>query len=344
MRTAWPQSPNSPMKTALVLTSIHAPNPAMQALADGCVTHGWDMFVAGDTKSPVHFQLDGCRFLSTAAQRESGYSLGLLAPVESYTRKNIGYLEAIRNGARVIVETDDDNHPRETFWTERKELMECRTVHAHQWVNTYRYFTSDFIYPRGLPLPVARHDVPHPEDTALKSCPIQQGLADEDPDVDAVYRMLYPLPFRFKADQLPVWLGPGAWCPFNSQNTTFAADVFPLMYLPAHCNFRMTDIWRSFVAQRVLHARGQGIMFHGATVWQERNDHNLHRDFIDEIPGYTHNESIRKELMALEFGKTESLRPMMERCYERLIARGWVGASEEPLLIAWFDDLEAIHP
>lgn len=29
------------------------------------------------------------------------------------------------------------------------------------------------------------------------SCPIQQGLADENPDVDAVYRMTLKLPIKF---------------------------------------------------------------------------------------------------------------------------------------------------
>ena len=54
----------------------------------------------------------------------------------------------------------------------------------------------------------------------------------------------------------------------------------------------MTDIWRSFVAQRVIH-QGHGILFHGRTVWQERNEHDLHRDFIDELPGYPQRTDAR---------------------------------------------------
>ena len=93
----------------------------------------------------------------------------------------------------------------------------------------------------------------------------------------------------------------GAWCPFNSQNTTFFRKVFPLLYLPAHCSFRMTDIWRSFVAQRILHHLGHPVLFHEATVWQERNDHCLHRDFLDEVPGYQNNHAIREALIRLDF-------------------------------------------
>src|SRR5438270_335676 len=75
-------------------------------------------------------------------------------------------------------------------------------------------------------------------------CPIQQGLADENPDVDAIYRLAFPLPLTFRTDRR-IALGGSAWCPFNSQNTTWTREAFPLLYLPSYCSFRMTDIWRS---------------------------------------------------------------------------------------------------
>ena len=327
------------MSTALVITSINAPNKALQQLASGCVEHGWDFIVAGDGKSPADFALEGCRFLSLTDQRQSGFALGTVCPERSYTRKNIGYLDAIRAGASVIVETDDDNHPREEFWRARELKKDCRKVATDDWVNAYRYFTRDFIYPRGLPLTHARREAPRPGPFKNVECPIQQGLADNDPDVDAVYRMLYPLPFDFEADDGPVLLADGSWCPFNSQNTTFFPSAFPLLYLPAHCSFRMTDIWRSFVAQRILHEFGHGILFHKPTVWQERNEHDLHRDFIDEVPGYANNNRMREELVGLSLKSGDSIQSMMESCYSILIRHGWVGAEEENLLQAWFADL-----
>lgn len=331
------------MKTALVVTSISAPNAVLQSLAAGCRAQGWDFLVAGDTKSPVDFQLDGCNFLSIEAQQSGPHSLGRHAPTRSYTRKNIAYLEAIAGGARVIVETDDDNFPRQSFWASRKRMVSCRPVEIGAWVNVYAYFTQKFIYPRGLPLDHARNCPPKLGTTIDIDCPLQQGLADANPDVDAVYRMLFPLPFDFNSTTDPVALLNGAWCPFNSQNTTFFEEIFPLLYLPAHCSFRMTDIWRSFVAQRILHHLGYPVLFHGATVWQERNDHSLQRDFCDEIPGYQHNDAIRDALMALAFGECTGIQTLMERCYEALMSRGWVGQDEETLLAAWLANLAAIR-
>ena len=330
------------LKTALVVTSISAPNPVLTALATGSMDHDWEFIVIGDTKSPDNFQLRGCDFLSVSQQQAGRHTLGRLCPTRSYARKNIGYLEAIARGARVIVETDDDNFPRETFWNPRSPQIACRPVTHDGWVNVYGYFSDTFIYPRGLPLDHARQSPPAPAALQEMECPLQQGLADANPDVDAVYRMLFPLPFDFDKDVRSVALTRGAWCPFNSQNTTFFAKIFPLLYLPAHCSFRMTDIWRSFVAQRILHHLGYPILFHNATVWQERNEHSLHRDFCDEIPGYTNNHEIRNALMSLEFEHSSEITLLLEQCYECLIRRGWVGKEEEPLLAAWLTDLKAL--
>ena len=148
------------MRTSLGVTTINPPNSAMHELAAGSIEHGWDFIVAGDGKSPADFRLDGCRFLSLQQQRDSGFALGRICPERSYTRKNIAYLEAMRAGATVIVETDDDNHPMQQFWIAREKRIRCRPVEKDGWVNAYRYFSENFIYPRGMPLTRARDEVP----------------------------------------------------------------------------------------------------------------------------------------------------------------------------------------
>lgn len=327
------------MPTSLIVTSINAPTRAVKSLAEGCLENGWDFLLAGDSKGPTDFTLEGCRFLSIETQRKSGFALADVCREKSYTRKNLAYLEAMRGGADVVVETDDDNHPLEVFWEARNQNAQAREVRHDGWVNAYSYFTDDFIYPRGMPLSHARDTAPAAGPVVPVSSPIHQGLADQDPDVDAVYRMLFPLPFSFAAERGSVLLEPGAWCPFNSQNTTFFKNAFPLLYLPAHCSFRMTDIWRSFVAQRILHAKNQGVLFHPHTVWQERNDHDLNIDFRDELSGYNHNREIREELLSIPFTSEQSTAVMLETCYGRMIARGWVGKEEEGILAAWLTDL-----
>jgi hypothetical protein len=330
------------MQTALVVTSIHAPNTAMRELAEGCLRNDWRFIVAGDRKSPSHYELAGCDYLSLAAQTSLGYALSAVAPEGSYTRKNLAYLHAIAKGARVIVETDDDNHPREAFWLPRTEEQACVEVCTGEWVNVYRYFSSQFIYPRGVPLDRARDAPVAAVERVRRRCLIQQGLADVDPDVDAVYRMLFTLPFHFDVPHEAVYVRGPAWCPFNSQNTTFFSEAFPLLYLPSKCSFRMTDIWRGFIAQRILHARSLGVLFHAPSVWQERNDHDLRRDFQEELPGYTHNEAIRTALMETTLPQDLSSGIMLEKCYQTMIRNGWIDPSEETILSAWLNDLETL--
>lgn len=332
------------MKTSVVVTSINAPNAALRAIADGCARSGFDFIVIGDTKSPSDFSLEGCRFLSVDEQLRTGWRFAEACPTRHYARKNIGYLLAIADGADLIVETDDDNIPREAFFEARSRRVNVPAVSGTGWLNVYGYFSDVTIWPRGLPLDHIRAELPSFEGFATQEadCPIQQGLADENPDVDAIYRLVAPLPQNFRADRR-LALGKGAWCPFNSQNTSWWPDAFPLLYLPAYCSFRMTDIWRSFVAQRIAWENDWKLLFHEPTVWQERNEHNLMRDFADEIPGYLHNERIRKTLDDLSLDRgTESLGRNLRTCYKALVELDVVGEAELPLLDAWVADLDWI--
>jgi hypothetical protein len=98
----------------------------------------------------------------------------------------------------------------------------------------------------------------------------------------------------------------------------------------------MTDIWRSFVAQRCLWEMESAVCFTEATVYQERNDHDLHKDFEDEVPGYLKNNRIRRLLENVSLkagGSFETVSENMLICYEALV-RGEILPKEELLLVA----------
>jgi hypothetical protein len=331
-------------ETCLVVTSIAEPTPALAGLASGAVSRDISFILIGDAASPPRFELEGCDFYSLDRQRALPFELASVCPVRHYARKNIGYLCAMRAGAQLIVETDDDSFPYAGFWKSQDRLQRARAVGGHGWVNAYNYFSSGDIWPRGLPLDEARAAAPAAASLPIADvdCPIQQGLVNDDPDVDAVYRMLFRLPIRF--DRGPaIALTTGSWCPFNSQNTRWWRDAFPLMYLPATCSFRMTDIWRSFVAQRLAWANGWSVLFHEATIRQDRNAHDLTKDFADEVPGYLDNRTICAELEALDVAPgTEHLGANMRRAYELFVERGLLDKQELLFLDAWLADVESI--
>ncbi len=327
--------------TAIIITSISAPNAVMKSFAEGSKQHGAEFIVIGDTKTPADFQLDGCNYFSVEQQRALPFAFAKACPERHYSRKNIGYLIAAKNGAEQIIESDDDNYPRENFWNNRSRTQQAYDISNEGWLNVYAHYSKGYIWPRGYPLEQLHKVVMPLESFDVKEldCPIQQGLADENPDIDAVFRLTQPLPHSFDYKH-KIGLGNKTWCPYNSQNTTHYKEAFPLLYLPSFCSFRMTDIWRSFVAQRIAWENNWHILFEEATVWQERNEHNLLRDFEDEIPGYLNNAKIATTLENLELKKGSAhLGENLITCYKALIDINVIGAQEMPLLEAWISDL-----
>ena len=102
----------------------------------------------------------------------------------------------------------------------------------------------------------------------------------------------------------------------------------------------MCDIWKSFVAQRCLWAMGLGVVFHPPEVVQDRNEHDLQRDFDDEVPGYTQNRKIAELLDQLELKSSEeSVSENLILCYEALIHHKIFPAKEMDLVQAWILDV-----
>lgn len=333
-------------KTAVVVTSIFSPNRSLLALAAGAMENKWQFIVVGDVSSPKDFYLENAAYYDIVAQKNLKWNLASLCPERHYSRKNIGYLIAMGNGCNVIVETDDDNIPNSEFWLPRQRLVEGKRIKGKGWVNIYKQFTEEKIWPRGFPLEEIHQSIDNFSICDVKSntwSPIQQGLADANPDVDAIFRMTQKLPITF-AKSNNYYLEKGVWCPFNSQNTTWFSEAFPLLYLPSFCSFRMTDIWRSFVAQRVIWECDWEILFHGATVWQERNQHNLLKDFEQEVPGYINNSRIRMLLDKLELkAGIDQITNNMLMCYEELVRNKIISDHKElDLLSAWLEDIQLI--
>jgi len=332
-------------KTIAVVTSIQAPTPSVRALVSRLAHARVPLLVVGDKKGPSSYDLPGAELLPLDHQLALGYRLGNLLPVGHYARKNLGYLEAIRRGADCIYETDDDNEPLDSFRL-RQRVTQARRASPGQWSNVYAYFTDSPIWPRGFPLQHIRGGARNPnlaETVEVVDAPIQQGLANGSPDVDAVWRLVFGDEVAFRPSP-SVILPPGTWCPFNSQTTWWWQPAFPLLYLPSHCSFRMTDIWRSFVAQRCLWEGDAGIVFHAAEVRQQRNDHVLLRDFQDEIPGYLENERLVSVLAALDLNTGESsLGPKLLTCYQALVSNGLFPDAELALVKAWLEDLDFLR-
>ena len=102
----------------IVLTTIQPPTRATHQLADRLRDKD-TLWVIGDKKGPASYKLPHTRFYPLAAQQKLPFDLARILPENSYARKNLGYLLAVRNGADCIVETDDDNLTYSSFFEAR---------------------------------------------------------------------------------------------------------------------------------------------------------------------------------------------------------------------------------
>ena len=332
------------MSIHIVITTIQKPTSSVIKLAEIQGETEVKLIIIGDKKGPETYAVNGSEFYSLRRQLDLPFVLAEQLPIGHYSRKNIGYLVAIAEGARCIYETDDDNAPLQS-WKYRKKQVTVREVQQADWVNIFQAYSDQLIWPRGFPLDQIKNSqtdkLVFSREPISIDAPVQQGLAEGAPDVDAIWRLTIDREVLFHGRDSYL-LPANAWCPFNSQSTWWWPEAYPLLYLPSSCSFRMTDIWRGFIAQRCLWSMGYGVVYHPPEVYQERNEHNLMKDFQDEVPGFLRNNELVQLLtdLTLSDGK-ESVGANLFLCYEKLTEEGFFQKNELSLVRAWLNDLDS---
>jgi hypothetical protein len=243
-------------------------------------------------------------FLPYADQLRLEYSIVQALPPNCFARAAIGYLFAIQHGAEYIYDFDDDNilinvsqglaalkGPHHVSVTLVSRTRNC--------VNPYTYYKQDArrIWPRGFPLGDVKSKSPRVEMKLANSISVIQFLQNLNPDLDAIYRLTQDIPKEFDPTRLDcVAIDPRHYAPFNAQSTLFHESAFFGMVLPMSVNGRVSDIWRSYILERILRVDGGQIAFCPAIVEHHRNQHGLTRDFNAELPLYQQAGAILKFL------------------------------------------------
>lgn len=329
------------MNLHLVMTTINNPTEVVPEFARTGVFD--QITVVGDRKTPSGWESPGVNFLPAADHASVSPELASELRWNHYSRKMIGYLHAIKSGATMIYDTDDDNYPEPWFSAPVGPPTEVNVVEGDQgFVNVYREFSDEHIWPRGLPLRlITNHSGFSPRRKTLHNEPaIIQGLANGSPDVDAIYRLVGLSEEVTFQRRLPVLLRPGTVSPLNSQNTWFSRAVFPLLYLPSTVTFRFTDILRGIIAQPICWKFGHKVLFTEANVRQVRNPHDPMKDFVDEIPMFLQVE----EVLGLARASAQSAKTVssaLVSTYQSLERAKIVEEGEVALLMTWIAELES---
>ena len=327
------------IKKAIVITSIFPPTEAVNEFSK---LEEYKLVVVADKKTPQNWHCKNVAFLSVEEQEKSTFDLAKNLPYNHYCRKMLGYLKAIDSGATFIIDTDDDNIPK-SDWQFPGFDQNFNVVSIPGFINIYQYFTDQKIWPRGLPLNLINTNFSIKENMQYAKCNIGiwQGLADEDPDVDAIYRLTSDKPCFFE-NNLPVVLDKGTICPFNTQNTMIRKELFALLYLPTYVTFRFTDILRGLIAQPIMWLYNYQLGFTHATVVQKRNPHNYMKDFISELPMYEHCEKVT-EIVSGKISDQHTIDNNLYNAYEGLLKNNIICNDEMKTLEAWLKDLQKIN-
>jgi hypothetical protein len=326
------------MKKTIIITSIFDPTEAIKKFSSLPI-HEYEIIVIGDKKSPKIWDCENVEYFSIEKQEQLGFELCNSLPYNHYCRKMLGYLVAISRNTDFIIDTDDDNIPKKNWGFPNIEGEFEFIQNNKGFINIYQRFSDNKIWPRGLPLNLINKDFMLNDGLQKKQCNIGvwQGLADEDPDVDAIYRLTSNKICNFN-DKVPVVLGEGTITPFNSQNTLIIKNLFPLLYLPTYVTFRFTDILRGLIFQPIMWLYNYNLGFINATVIQKRNPHDYFKDFISEIPMYEHSEKV-VEIVSNSITLRHNISDNLYNSYHSLLKNSIICDNEMVTLEAWLKDI-----
>ena len=143
------------------------------------------------------------------------------------------------------------------------------------------------------------HSVGYDTEDTGKIAPVY--IYVDDPDIDAVSRLFWPIRVTGMRPEVEPNFGlfPGTWCPFNNQNTAMAREILPAYFTP-HNAKRFSDIWPAYVVCRIAQHLNHVISYGHPFVRQIRNPHNYWQDIDDEKVGAQATEPLVDLLRSAE--------------------------------------------
>lgn len=266
--------------------------------SEGILKHinnlNYDVIIVGDNKTPDVYEELNCIYLDIHSQKKLFPELNDLLPYDHSSRKNLGYLYAIKKGYKLIYETDDDTIPYTTFDSIVENTSTQMIKEQHDWINIFKYFSKSYVWPRGLPLSLIKNKPNYSiEDTTNKPS-IINGLVENGYDVDSIYKLVCNNDNTIKWDKnKSILIDNKNICVFNAKNTFWInPELFICLLIPSSVSFHYCDILRGIIDNIILKKTNNYIMYSSPNIIQNKNVTNIIRDLESECDMYTHNENI----------------------------------------------------
>jgi hypothetical protein len=270
-----------------------------------------EMIVVGDRKTPdaVRTSCDaassrGLKTTYLCPDQQEEYlkkfnGFARLIPYNSDNRRNVGYLMALDKGADFVISIDDDNYcaPESDAWAEHSvvcaaaaplEVLET----DRGWFNICDMLTIEpayRVYPRGFPMNQRHIHFTNTIKTVNGRIGINAGLWLSEPDCDALTWLIAPMRATSMKGGSRV-LGPRAWTPINSQNTSMRRDAMVAYYF-IRMGYRIEglmidrygDIFSGYFAMACALHMGDYVRVGTPWAMHHRNSHNYLRDATAEL-------------------------------------------------------------
>lgn len=319
----------------VVITTINKPT---ETILKHINNKEYDVIIVGDNKTPDDYKHLNCIYLDVPSQKKLFPELSEVLPYNHYCRKNLGYLYAIKKGYSMIYETDDDNIPYDHFdnilqYNNLQMISEQNTP----WINIFKYFTNHaHIWPRGFPLSLLKNQPNYVVQDTDKKPAIINGLVENDPDVDALFRIIcnHQDSITWEKNKA-ILIDNSNVCVFNTQNTFWLnPELFMCLLIPCSVSFRYCDILRGIINNIILKKTNNYMMYSSPNVVQNRNEHNLISDFKSEYEMYIHNENILK-FIENDTENIHSVKELLFVIYNNLLANHVITQKDIDILTKW---------
>ncbi|MGO8930267.1 MAG: hypothetical protein ACLQU3_25640 [Limisphaerales bacterium] len=270
------------MKKVIVTTTINPPTKAIEAFQ---AMEDWELVVAGDKNTPHDFRLERGIYITPEEQEKYDPALSEAIGWYSIQRRNFAFLWAHDMKADIVALVDDDNIPL-SGWGQ--DLLLGREVEVNYYETDLAAFdpVGATNYPRlwhrGFPLELlAKRDYSRHVRRQVR-VDIQADFWNGDPDIAAICRLEYAPKCTF--DPTPFPMASNRMSPFDSQNTFIHGRMLRDYFMLPQVG-RMDDIWASYYVQ----AKGLQVVYNLASVYQQRNKHDLIVDLREEYLGCENN-------------------------------------------------------
>ena len=319
----------------VIITTINKPT---ETILKHINNKEYDVIIVGDNKTPDDYKNLNCIYLDIPSQKKLFPELSELLPYNHYCRKNLGYLYAIKKGYKIIYETDDDNIPYDNFDNILQyDKLQMITEQNNKWINIFKYFTYNaYIWPRGFPLSLLKNQPNYLIQYTDNTPSIINGLIENDPDVDAIFRIVcnHQDSIKWEKDKC-VLIDNKNVCVFNTQNTFWLnPELFICILIPCSVSFRYCDILRGIINNVILKKTNNYMMYSSPNVVQNRNEHDLINDFKSEYEMYIHNENILN-FIENNIENITSVKQLLFLIYNNLLVNNVITQKDINILNKW---------